>query len=305
MGKIAYVFPGQGVQYSGMGKDIYDEYESSRKIYELASKATGIDVEQLCFSENEKLDQTEYTQIAILTTEVAIMQAVNELGIKPDVCAGLSLGEYAALATSKVLDYSDLFKLIRKRGLFMQNAYPTGGAMTAVSGLDSEVIKEACSKASGYCDIANYNCPGQIVITGEEQAVSEAAEKLKELGAKRCIPLNVSGPFHSRLLENAGEQLAKEMEHMEFSNPCIPYISNVNADYVTDKDKIPTILANQVSKSVMWHQSIERMIADGVDTFIEIGPGRTLSGFIRKINKEVTVYNVDSISGLEKLKASI
>ena len=195
------MFPGQGAQYVGMGKDFYDTYEEAKAVYQLAGEATGLDVESLCFTENDKLNVTEYTQIAMLATEVAILKVVEAKGIKADVCAGLSLGEYGALAAAKVMELKDLFHLIRMRGLLMQEAYPVGGAMTAVLGMDADKIKEICDNTEGIVTIANYNCPGQIVITGEEEAVGKAAQALSEAGAKRCLPLKVSGPFHSALRE--------------------------------------------------------------------------------------------------------
>ena len=205
MGKTAVIFPGQGAQYPGMGRDFFEKYPEARMIYELAGTAAGLDVKELCFTENERLNITEYTQIAMLATEVAIYTCAAAAGLKADVCAGLSLGEYGALAAAKVMSYTDLFQIIRKRGILMQEAYPEGGAMTAVLGMDGEAIETVLKNAEGEVSIANYNCPGQIVITGEKTAVDQASLVLKEAGARKCIPLKVSGPFHSRLLSNAGE----------------------------------------------------------------------------------------------------
>lgn len=301
MGKIAFMFPGQGAQYVGMGQDFYEQIPVCREMFELASKAGGLDVPALCFEENEQINITEYTQIAMLAAEVAMLKAIEQKGLKPDVTGGLSLGEYGALAASGAMSAEDVFKIVRKRGIYMQEAVPTGGAMTAVLGLDTETIEKICEETAGTVSIANYNCPGQIVITGEESAVQAAAQKLTEAGAKRCVPLNVSGPFHSPLLTGAGEKLAKELENVEVQNIRIPYIANVTADYVTDKADVKPLLQKQVSSSVKWQQTVERMIADGVDTFIEIGPGKTLSGFMRKINKDMKVYNVEKVEDLEKL----
>lgn len=301
MSKTAFIFPGQGAQYVGMGKDFFDTYEEARQVYQLAGEVTGLDMEALCFTENDKLNITEYTQIAMLTTEVAILKVLEAKGIKADICAGLSLGEYGALAAAGVMELADLFRVIRKRGIYMQEAYPVGGAMTAVLGMDADKIEEICKQTEGIVTIANYNCPGQIVITGEETAVTKAAEELTKAGAKRCVPLKVSGPFHSALLEEAGKKLGKELENVKVSTPKIPYYSNVNAQYVTDESVVKTLLEKQVSSSVCWQQSVEKMIADGVDTFIEIGPGKTLSGFMRKIDKSVTSMNVENIQDLEKL----
>lgn len=301
MGKTAFIFPGQGSQYVGMGKDFYDTYSESKEVFALAGKVSGLDMEKLCFEENDDINITEYTQIAMLADEVAILKAVEKKGIKADVTAGLSLGEYGALAAADVMDLKDLFHVIRKRGIFMQEAYPTGGAMMAVLGLDSGKINEVCESVEGIVTVANYNCPGQIVITGEEEAVTKAAQELSNAGAKRCIPLKVSGPFHSELLKGAGEKLGAELKNIEIKNPSIPYISNVNATIVADKAQVKELLQNQVSNSVCWQQTIEKMIADGVDTFIEIGPGKTLSGFVKKINKDVKCINIEKIEDLEKL----
>lgn len=301
MGRIAFVFPGQGAQYCGMGKDFYDTYETARKVFELAKEATGLDVAELCFTENERLNITEYTQIAMLTTEVAILKVLEEKGIKAQCCAGLSLGEYGALAACNVMGLEDLFRLIRSRGIFMQEAYPQGGAMTAVLGLDADTIRQVCEETDGIVSIANDNCPGQIVITGEESAVQAAAASLQEKGAKRCVPLKVSGPFHSKLLAGAGEKLAAELKDVTVRDPEIPYYCNVDAAAVTDGGAVKELLAKQVSGTVRWRESVEQMIADGVDTFIEIGPGKTLNGFIRKINRDVTAKNVEKTEDLDKL----
>ncbi len=301
MGKTAFIFPGQGAQYIGMGKDFYEQIPVSKEVFELASNVSGLDVAALCFEENDKINITEYTQIAMLAMEVAILKAIEERGYKPDVTAGLSLGEYGAITAAGVMSAEDVFKVIRKRGIYMQEAVPEGGAMVAVLGLDTAVIEEVCAKTEGVISIANYNCPGQIVITGESDAAERAVQALKEAGAKRCVPLNVSGPFHSCMLEDAGGKLGQVLNQATVCDIRIPYLSNVTADYVMDKEQVKPLLVRQVSSPVRWQQSVERMIADGVDIFVEIGPGKTLSGFMRKINKEVKTLNIEKVEDLEKL----
>lgn len=305
MGKTAFIFPGQGAQYVGMGADFYETYKEAKEVFDIAGEATGLDMKALCFEENEKLNQTEYTQVAMLATELAILKCVEASGIKADVTAGLSLGEYGALACAQVMSLEDCFRVVRKRGLYMQEAYPKGGAMVAVLGTDTRLIETICEETPGIVSVANYNCPGQIVITGEEAAVNAAVEKLKEAGAKRCIPLKVSGPFHSQLLAGAGDKLGEELEKVQLSKPIIPYVTNVDASFVTTTDRIKELLTRQVSGSVRWQQSVELMLQDGVDTFVEIGPGKTLSGFMKKINKDVKVLNIEKVEDLEKAKEAL
>ncbi|MBQ7955969.1 MAG: ACP S-malonyltransferase [Lachnospiraceae bacterium] len=301
MSKIAFVFPGQGAQYVGMGKDFYDQIPVSKEMFKLAGEMSGLDMEALCFEENERIHITEYTQIAMMAAEIAMLKAVEEKGVKPDVTAGLSLGEYGALAAAGVMSPADVFKVVRQRGLYMQEAVPVGGAMTAVLGMDADKLEEICGKVQGQVSIANYNCPGQIVITGEEEAVATAAAMAGEAGAKRCIPLKVSGPFHSPLLVGAGEKLEPVLSDVNVQDITVPYIANVTADYVSDKEQVRGLLKQQVSSSVRWQQTVERMLADGVDTFIEIGPGKTLTGFLRKISKDAVAINIEKVEDLAKL----
>ena len=299
MSKTAFIFPGQGSQYVGMGKDFYDTYSEAKEVFALAGEASGLDMEKLCFEENEDINITEYTQIAMLAAETAIYMAMEQAGLKPDYAAGLSLGEYGALIVSKALDPADAFRIIRKRGIFMQEAVPQGGAMAAVLGLGAQEIEAACAQTDGIVSVANYNCPGQIVITGEQDAVAAAGEACKAAGAKRVMPLKVSGPFHSKMLEGAGEKLAAELEQVPLRGIVIPYVSNVTADFVTDSAQVKGLLQKQVSSSVRWQQSVERLLAEGADEFVEIGPGHTLSGFVKKINRDAAVYHIEKPEDLE------
>lgn len=301
MAKIAFIYPGQGAQKAGMGKDFYENSELAKAVYDKASELLQIDMKALCFEENEKLDLTEYTQAALVTTCLAMTKVVEERGLKPDVTAGLSLGEYCAISVSGGMKEEDAISLVRKRGILMQNTVPAGeGAMAAILGMDASVIEEGIKDLEGVT-VANYNCPGQIVITGETKAVEKAAEILKEAGAKRAVLLNVSGPFHSPMLKQAGEELAKEMEKVEMEPLQIPYVTNVTAEYVTDIRETKKLLAEQVAASVRWQESVERLIAEGVDTFVEIGPGKTLAGFLRKIDRSVKVYNIGTWEDVDKV----
>ncbi|WP_177957140.1 ACP S-malonyltransferase [Eubacterium ramulus] len=305
MKKIAFIFPGQGSQYVGMGKDFYETFPCAKEMIDLAEKVSGIPMKELLFEENENINITKYTQIAMLADELAIWSVLREKGLESVVNAGLSLGEYAALVASGVMTPEDAFRVVAKRGEYMQEAVPTGGAMTAVLGADTAVIEKICEETEGIVSIANYNCPGQIVITGEQQAVDAAATALKEAGAKRCTPLNVSGPFHSAMLLPAGEKLAAELEHVEIHEIAVPYITNVTADYVTDPSQVKELLKKQISSSVRWQQSVERMIADGVEAFIEIGPKKSLCGFMKRIDKTVPAYHVDKVTDLDSVLSEL
>ena len=301
MSKIAFIYPGQGAQVCGMGQDFYEQTKEGKETFDLATDILGFSVPELCFTENDRLDITEYTQAAMVTTSIAMTKVLEAQGVKPDVTAGLSLGEYCAIASAGGMSTENAITTVRKRGILMQNAVPGGqGAMAAVLGLDAGKIEKVLADRSGVM-IANYNCPGQIVITGWKEDVEQAADALKEAGAKRVLPLNVSGPFHSYLLEEAGEKLGRFLENIPVSEPKIPYVANVTAAYVTKAEDVKPLLTRQVSSSVRWQQSVETMLADGVDRFIEIGPGKTLAGFIRKINREATVINIEKFEDLEKL----
>ena len=301
MSKTAFLFPGQGVQKCGMGKDFYENSQQAAKLFEEAGEALGLDMKALCFEENDLLDQTEYTQAALVTTYLAMCRELEQYGMHADITAGLSLGEYAAIAVAGGMSDLDAIRLVRKRGMLMQHTVPSGeGAMCAVLALDEKKIEEVLEEIPDVT-IANYNCPGQIVITGLAQAVSEASEKLKEAGGRRVIPLNVSGPFHSAMLKEAGKELGKVLENVTLHPLQIPYVTNVTAEYVEDSAETKAFLEEQIASSVRWQQSVENMISQGVDTFVEIGPGRTLAGFMRKINRNVKVYNIQTVEDAEKV----
>ncbi|HWQ30525.1 MAG TPA: ACP S-malonyltransferase [Negativicutes bacterium] len=309
MSKIACIFPGQGAQYPGMGKEIAENYKEAMDIFELASERLGIDMKKLCFEGNEEeLKKTENTQPSILTTSIALLEVLKLRGIEPHVTAGLSLGEYSALVASKAISFADAVELVKKRGKYMQEAVPAGeGTMAAIMGMERESVEECLKMASGYgvVEAANYNCPGQIVIAGQTKAVEQACTIMKERGAKRAIVLPVSAPFHSSLLKPAGEKLAKDLENMDIRDNSMPVVSNVNAQVIMDKYEIKKCLIEQVSSSVLWEDSIRHMIDMGVDTFIEVGPGKTLSAFVKKIDKSLYVYNVEDMESLENTIVSI
>ena len=304
MGKIAFIFPGQGAQYVGMGKEIADEYKSADDIFNEATAALGFDIKEMIFSsDDETLKITENTQPTILTTSIVCMQPLLEKGIKPDYVAGLSLGEYAAHVTAGTINFSDAVKLVKKRGKYMQEAVPVGvGAMSVIMGLDNDIVIECCKEASqlGVVEATNFNCPGQIAIAGEKASVEKASELCKEKGAKRTVLLPVSAPFHCSLLKPAGEKLAAELEGITLNDIQIPVVTNVTAECITDKSVVKELLVNQVSKSVLWENCIRTMIDKGVDTFIEIGPGKVLNGFLKKINKDVIALNVEDLESLNK-----
>ncbi|MFR5634668.1 MAG: ACP S-malonyltransferase [Monoglobales bacterium] len=301
MSKIAFIYPGQGAQVCGMGQDFYEQTETGKQVFDLATEILGFSVPELCFTKNDRLDITEYTQAAMVTTSIAMTKVLEEKGVKPDVAAGLSLGEYCALYAAGAMTEKDAIATVRQRGILMQEAVPVGqGAMAAILAMDASAIEEVISGIDGV-QIANYNCPGQIVISGKKEAVETACEKLKEAGAKRAIMLNVSGPFHSRMLTGAGEKLGEVLEQVEIHPLSIPYVANVTAEYMTDAADVKPLLMKQVSSSVRWEQSVRAMLADGVDTFIEIGPGKTLAGFMKKIDRTVKVLNIEKLEDVDKV----
>lgn len=304
MNKLAFVFPGQGAQYPGMGKDFYENFQSSRDIYDKADEVLGFSLSDICFTGTaEQLAMTRITQPAILTTSIAMLDALLERIQLPDMTAGLSLGEYGSLICAQGLSFGETVGLVSKRGQYMQEAVPVGvGTMAAIMGLDKTDLEQVCRDAAecGIVEPGNFNCPGQIVIGGEIAAVERACQLAKERGAKRAIRLNVSAPFHTSMLHPAAEKLWGELGKVETRPLRIPVVTNINAEKITHHNHIKENLVKQVMNPVLWQESVEYMIAEGIDTFVEIGPGNTLAGFIRKINKEVTVYNVCDMDSYEQ-----
>lgn len=304
MSKTAFIFPGQGAQYVGMGKDLFDNIEICKNIFNIADNELGFELSKICFEgTDEELNITENTQPAILTTSIAALMALNQQGVKCDVTAGLSLGEYTALVCSGVMDFKDAVKLVKKRGRFMQEAVPVGiGTMAAIIGLEADSVYQVCSEArtSGIVEIANLNCPGQIVIAGEIAAVELACVLAKEKGAKRAMLLSVSAPFHTSMLKPAADKLEIELQSINLGDITTPVMTNVTGDYVSKRDEIKANLKLQVMSSVLWETIIRNMIKDGVDTFVEIGPGKVLSGFVKKIDRKLTVVNVEDMASLDK-----
>ena len=303
MTKTAFLFAGQGAQYLGMGRDLYDQYPIVQETIDQASQVLDYDLRHLIDTEEEKLNQTRYTQPAILATSVAIYRLLQEKGYHPDMVAGLSLGEYSALVASGALDFEDAVALVAKRGAYMEEAAPAGsGKMVAVLNTPVEVIEEVCRKASelGVVTPANYNTPAQIVIGGEVVAVDRAVELLQEAGAKRLIPLKVSGPFHTALLEPASQKLAETLAQVNFSDFICPLVGNTEAA-VMQKEDIAQLLTRQVKEPVRFYESIAVMQEAGVTNFIEIGPGKVLSGFVKKIDKTAKLANVEDQASLEAL----
>lgn len=304
--KIGYIFPGQGTQTVGMGKDIYEKYEEAKNVYKIIDNSLNENIEELIYEKTqEELNKTENTQITIYAMSMAILEILKNKGIKPEVAAGLSLGEYSALTTAGVISLEDGAKIVRTRGKLMQNLAPEGNwAMAAIIGLEDEKVEEACTKVNnGFVKAVNYNCPGQVVVSGEKEAVLQAMEYAKELGARKAIELKTSGPFHTEKLKDASVELRKELEKINFKDFEIPVIKNLNGMAYTKEDNMVEILSNHVISPVKFGKSIETMINMGVDTFIEIGPGKTLSGFVKKVckqmEKEVNVFNIENLETLE------
>ena len=297
--KTVFMFSGQGAQYAGMGKELYRNYAVAKDIFDRADAVLGYSIKDICFQDEKKLGETVYAHPAILTMSIAAMKVLEEQGVRANMTAGLSLGEYSAYVASGAMDFEEAVALVQKRGRFMTEAVPSGeGAMYAIIGLDQDLVEEACDEATalgmGLAVPANYNAPGQIVIAGKTEAVAKAAELAKEKGAKLAVKLKVSGPFHSPMMRPAGEELAKVFAGVSMNPLKLPYVANINAEVITDCSKIEELLVAQVSGSVRWQQSVETMIREGVDTFIEIGPGKTLTGFLRKIDKNVKSYHIGS-----------
>jgi [acyl-carrier-protein] S-malonyltransferase len=301
MSKIAFVYPGQGAQKKDMGKDFFE----AGIAFDVASEYLGIDIKNEIITGSDRLNQTRYTQAAILAVEIAITDEIIKLGIKPDMTAGLSLGEYAAIYAAGGIELGDALKVTAERGRLMEEAVPSGvGAMTAVLGLTKEEVDEAISNIDDIW-IANYNTNTQIIITGKKEKMKEAILELKAKGSKICKELNVSGPFHSPLLDRAGFLLKDSLDEINFKQLRIPYVSNVTAEPVFNKEEISRLLMLQVSNSVKWEQSVQFMISQGVDTFIEIGPSKTLTNMIKKIKKDVLLINVETKEDLKDLRGKI
>ncbi|MGL4739381.1 MAG: ACP S-malonyltransferase [Sarcina sp.] len=301
MKKIAFLFAGQGSQYKGMGKDFYENFEVSKKVFDNASDVLGFDITDICFNNvDDKLNKTEYTQPCIVTTNMAILEALKECGINTDISCGLSLGEYSALIHDGVMKFEDGVQLVKKRGKFMQESVPEGiGGMLAVLKLNKDEVEEVVleAKNNGIVEIANYNSPSQIVISGEISALDKASELIKEKGG-RAIRLNVSAPFHSSMLSNAADKLGKELENVKLNAVSGIILSNFKGTKYENNDNIKSILMNQVKGSVKFVDNIEFIKSLDVDIFVEIGPGKVLSGFVKKIDKSITVLNVDTIEDL-------
>ena len=306
--KLGFIFPGQGAQFEGMGKNLYESHEEVKEVYEKVKKETGIDVAKLSFeSDLEILSQTKNTQIAIFTMSMAIVKLLQKENIEAEISVGLSLGEYSGLCYSNMISLEDASKIVAKRGELMNDLVPKGNwAMAAVLGVPDEEVEKLCKSIDkGFAVPANYNCPGHVVVSGDEEGISNIIEKASEFGAKKVIRLGTSGPFHTEKLEKASQELRKELEKYEFKITDKKVIKNIDAQEYTKKDEIKDILAKHVMSSVRFSKSIQNMIDQGVDTFIEIGPGKVLSGLVKRINKEVRIYNIQDEESLENTIKSI
>ncbi len=303
MAKTAYIFPGQGSQAVGMGKDLFDNFAAAREVFEAADDALGFSLSEMCFSGDEAdLQLTANTQPAILTASIAAYRAARSAGLpEPDFVAGHSLGEYSALVAAGVLDFVDAVRTVRKRGTYMQEAVPVGvGAMAAILGLDAGLVEAGCAEAAEgqVCSPANINSPSQVVIAGDAEAIDRACEILKEKGAKRAIKLNVSAPFHCALMMPAQDRLSADLAELNYGDFIFPIVHNVDAGINSDSSTVRDKITQQVSSPVKWMQSVEAMVADGVGRFIEIGPGKVLSGLVRQIDREVTYANIENSESL-------
>lgn len=306
MRKTAFIFPGQGSQYTGMGKELCDIYRVAREVFEEADDALGFKISSLCFEgSDDDLKLTANTQPAILTTSIAILKAVmQETDLRPDYVAGHSLGEFSALVCSGTLSLSDAVRTVRSRGFFMQDAVPVGtGAMAAILSVANDVLEEICNEAAQGEIVApaNFNSPGQIVIAGHADAVRRAIDLAKERGFKKALMLPVSAPFHCALMKPAAERLAEILERVKLAHVKVPYIANVDAEPNTNKTRIKPLLVTQVCAPVLWEQSVRKMTSLGVERFVEIGPGKVLSGLVKRIVREALVDNVENIASLKAL----
>ncbi|OUM88312.1 MAG: malonyl CoA-acyl carrier protein transacylase [Bacillus thermozeamaize] len=306
MGKIAWVFPGQGSQYVGMGQEVTEAYPEAREVFEKADEVLGFSLTQLCMhGEEAELRKTENTQPAILTTSIALLRVLRRKEVPVDFVAGHSLGEFSALVAAGALQFEDAVRLVRIRGKLMEEAVPAGkGAMAAVLGMDQPVLAEICEQVSAAgqpVDLANLNCPGQIVISGTRQGVEDACRRAREAGARRTMMLEVSGPFHSRLMQPAADKFRKVLDEVNLSEAQVPVVANVTALPVQDPGEIRELLYRQVASPVRWEESIRWLLSQGVETFVEIGPGSVLSGLIRKVDRKVQTFQVEKPSDLEKV----
>ena len=309
MGKVAFVFPGQASQYSGMGKELAEKYPVARAVFDEADKALGFSVSKLCFEGTEDdLKLTANTQPAILTVSVAAARVLAEKGITPDFVAGHSLGEYSALVAAGSLKFADAVKLVRKRGTYMQEAVPAGqGAMAAIMGLSPAVVLDACKRAAEgeICSPASLNSPEQTVISGHAGAVKRAVEIASQLGAKRSMVLPVSAPFHSALMMPAQEKLEKDLNAAEFTELQVPLVTNVDADSIRQGEEARSALIRQVTMPVRWEESMRMLLDEGVNTFVEVGPGRVLTGLMRQIERSVATLNVEDEKSLQATREKI